>query len=285
MKITLMHAIAVGAMVAAGACLAFAPRVSACDGVYDLSCVINPVERLSASRTGTTAPDTDGATAEQAEPVGQPTSLRPERAARQAGPSRRVRATKTVSDRKPATRDEKEKNTRAEAPAGDDAAQDETTGKIQDRVATGAAAPAPAQTPSAQTPSAHDATDAAWLASRNASAGPPDTRAIWSSMGNAADARSATGPGSPEIVDASAFNDIDRRADETKAGERLAHTGTEQAAGADPRQAMAMMEPQDEPRAWWQDVLPLGETSVIGQIFVLAGGLLTAGTVLRMFLA
>jgi hypothetical protein len=79
------------------------------------------------------------------------------------------------------------------------------------------------------------------------------------------------------LVDPHTLNEIDRMADAGGASGDAAN-------GGDPLNAMASMDMPDAAPSEWRKWLPFGETSLIGQIFVALGGLLTLATAVRMII-
>lgn len=88
------------------------------------------------------------------------------------------------------------------------------------------------------------------------------------------------------VVDAHALNEIDRMADGGTSGNALNADALRTAGlNATTLNAMASMDMADAAPPAWRNWLPFGETSVIGQIFIAIGSLLTLATAARMFVA
>lgn len=89
------------------------------------------------------------------------------------------------------------------------------------------------------------------------------------------------------LVDPHTLNEIDRMADAGGASGDAANGGdplNANALNANPLNAMASMNMPDAAPSEWRKWLPFGETSLIGQIFVALGGLLTLATAVRMII-
>lgn len=84
------------------------------------------------------------------------------------------------------------------------------------------------------------------------------------------------------LVDPHTLNEIDRMADAGGASGDAANGGDP--LNANPLNAMASMDMPDAAPSEWRRWLPFGETSLIGQIFVALGGLLTLATAVRMII-
>lgn len=232
-------------------------RADECDGVHDISCVINPIEQLSSGSNGTTAPDTN----ESAAPARDAPRMQPA-ASRPLSIVRDTRSHKSASPRRARNAHAKASDIDSKAEAVE---SEEVETKVSDQHSK--------SDTSAQTQAMPASNAAAQTTSAPAKTGAPD---VWNGTAT------APTPSTSPVVEADAYNEIDRQADSE--GSTMRELASIK--GDKMLDAMAMVEPQrTETRSWWQDVMPFGETSVIGQIFIMLGGLLSVGTALRMFLA
>lgn len=236
-----------GLALALPALLTATPRATACDGVFDLSCAINPVEQLGAPPQSASPPDEAAATppVSASRRADNPVNLRPVK-----------RTAPTHAGRKAQAHAKNSKGAKAAHAQANEADAADADDEAETRSADERAKESSSESRRAQTfvKPAEPATDAA----------PTPT------------------PDDLKIVDQAEFNEIDQRAEPPAAPA----SDAVQAHATQDLSALAMMETASEQaRPWWSDLLPFGDVSPVGQFFILAGGLLTLASVVRLFLA
>jgi len=249
---------------------------AACDGINDLTCAISPMERLRSGgwshEAAGSSPDEDAAAQApeplrviMADPQGGRAAHRARRSATGKARAAQARATDTDLEKAQAGEESPRTPDAAHSPA------DQPRAATQDGAPT-ANAPSPAE----------NATEAAFVEPHTYN--DIDRLADSPQAAQRAVAMSAPAMSAPAMTAPAPSACAAAPADPPAQDQRIAIRAAE--AGNDPvLDAMAMMPAaQREVRAWWQDMMPFGETSVIGQIFVLLGGLLTIATAFRLFM-